>query len=86
MNKPNLLLNPAIRWAVHPADQDRIAYVEGTGAIERGVPKENELLTRPFLVDPQTRQPVPVRVVQVVEMWDTARSAHTLAVVVARAQ
>jgi hypothetical protein len=85
MNEPNLLINPVVRWAVHPADTGRIAYIDGIGGPQK-VPGENEVITRPFLVDPQSRQPVPVRVVQVLQQWDSARSGHTLAVVVAREQ
>jgi hypothetical protein len=85
MDEPDLLINPTVRWAVHPADTGRIAYIDGLGGPQT-IPDENELITRSFLVDPQTRQPIPVRVVQVLRQWDSARNGHTLAVVVAREQ
>lgn len=85
MNEPNVLINPMVRWAVHPADTGRIAYIDGIAGPQK-LPDENEVITRPFLVDPQTRQPVPVRVVQVLKQWDAARRGHNLAVLVAREQ
>lgn len=85
MDEPNLLINPMVRWAVHPADTGRIAYIDGVAGPQM-LPDENEVITRPFLVDPQTRQPVPVRVMQVLKQWDNGRGGHTLAVVVAREQ
>ena len=75
--------NTAMRWAVHPADQGRILYVDGL-ADGQPLPKENERITRPFLLDPVTRQPVPVRVVQIVEFLQ--QDPPCLAVVVARDQ
>ncbi len=83
--EPNLLINPALKWAVHPADQGRLKFIEGLGGPQK-VPEENELITRPFLVDPMTLQPVPVRVAHVLTLWDSTRNAHTVAVVVARDQ
>jgi hypothetical protein len=84
MNEPTVLINPLVRWAVHPADQGRIAYIDG---LEPGtLPYEDQVITRPFLVDPVSRQPVPVRVVQILRRWEPDRRGHTLAVVVAREQ
>lgn len=80
--KPDLLINPVVRWAVHPADQGTITYIDGM-ADSMPLPKENDLITRPFLVDPQTGRPVPVRVAQILKLWNGQQ--HTLAVVVARA-
>ena len=85
-NRPNLLINPMLRWAVHPADQGRIAYIDGLAGAGVKVPDEDTVVTQPFLVDPQTRQPVQVRVVQVLERWDSQRSGHDICVVVTRAQ
>lgn len=84
MTEPTILINPVVRWAVHPGDQGRIAYVEGL--TPGTLPHEDEVITRPFLVDPVTRQPVPVRVTQILRMWDQAERRHVLAVVVSRDQ
>lgn len=72
-----------VRFAVHPADAGRITYIEGLWD-GHTLPHENEVITRPFLVDPTTKEPVPVRVVQIVEMLQA--EPPTLAVVVTRQQ
>lgn len=54
--EPNLLINPTVKWAVHPGDQGRITYIDGPKPAEK-VPDEGAVITRPFLVDPHTRQP-----------------------------
>ncbi len=81
---PKILIDPVVRWAVHPADQGFIQYLEGDFPGKGTPPKENERITRAFLVDPQTLQPVPVRVTEIRPMWDGKR--HTLAVLVTRDQ
>lgn len=82
--KPTLLIDPMVRWAVHPASVSAIAYIDGLFDPKDKLPQENDLITRPFLVDPKTRQPIPVRVAEVRRMWDGAR--HILAVLVTRDQ
>ncbi len=76
-----MLRNPSVRWAVHPADQGRIKYIEGTWD-GHTLPHVDEVITRPFLVDPETGLPVPVRVAQILEI--PGEQFDTLAVVVAR--
>lgn len=76
--------NTVMRWAVHPADQGRIEYIDGLWEGHNTVPHEGEVITRPFLVDPVSKAEVPVRVVQVVEMLQA--QPPTLAVVVTRDQ
>ncbi len=80
-----VLINPMLRWAIHPADAGRIAYIDGLGGPQK-MPKEDEVITRPFLVDPHTRAPVPVRVAQVLVQWDSTRNGHNVAAVVSREQ
>lgn len=72
-----------VRWAVHPADQGQIDYVDGVFDPTDTLPHEGDVITRPFLRDPHSQQPVPVRVVQIVEMLQ--HTPPTLAVVVTRA-
>lgn len=82
---PNILINPMVRWAIHPGHEGTIEYVAGIGGPQT-LPNENEVITRPFLVDPHSRLPIPVRVSQVLKMWDSGSRQHILAVVVAREQ
>lgn len=76
--KIDMLINPVVRWAVHPADQSRIAYIDGMPPDK--LPDVNSVITRPFLVHPTTRQPVPVRVMEIQTHWDGQR--HILVPVV----
>lgn len=78
-----VLINPVARWAVAPADAGRIEQLPGA-AWPKGMqlPEEDDVLTLDFLVDPQTRRPVPVRVA---EVWVRLRGDHhELAIVVTR--
>lgn len=79
----SLLINPVVKWAVHPSDAGRILYIDGLWNPSHTLPHEGDVITRPFLVDPKTRQPIPVRVVQIQEFLEM--QPHTLAVVVTRA-
>lgn len=78
----SILINPLVAWAVHPVDQGAIQFIEGLQNSSHTLPHEGEVITRPFLVDPQTKTPVPVRVVEIREIFE--KRGHTLAVVVAR--
>lgn len=72
-----------LRWAVHPSDIGKILYVEGKhGEVEKP-PHVDDVVTRPFLIDPESKQPIPVRVVDVVNLFD--RPDPCIAVVVVRA-
>lgn len=79
---PNMLINPVVRWAVHPGHVGTIEQIDGMPPIP--LPEEGAVLTVPFLVDPVSKQPVAIRVVQIQNRWDGQR--HTLVVVVARHQ
>jgi hypothetical protein len=78
--KPDILIDPVVRWAVHPGDAGRIAYIDGVSDPKDTLPQVDQLITRPFLVDPVSQQPVAVRVAAIHRLWDGQR--HTLAVVV----
>ena len=55
-----------VRWAVHTADTGRIEYIDGikdSGTL----PHPDEVITRPFLVHPTSKEPMPVRVVEILE-------------------
>lgn len=70
-----------VRWVMHPSDRGRLTRLEGQWD-EQDVPDEDEVITRPFLVDSGSKQPVPVRVVQRLEWHHTA--TPTFIVVVTR--
>lgn len=77
----NLLINPEVRYAVHPADLGRIEYIDGMAhAWPKTLPKEGERLTVQFLVHPQTREPLPVRIAAIQTLWQ--HDHHVVAVVV----
>jgi len=79
----SILINPLIAWAIHPADQGNIEHIDGLQNASHTLPYEDQIITRPFLVDPKTQQPIPVRVVEIREILETR--GHTLVVVVTRA-
>lgn len=77
--KPTILINPrGVKYAAAFADMHRIEYVEGKWD-GHTLPRENEVITRPFLVDPETKEPIPVRVVEIQN-----RPENILVVVVTR--
>jgi hypothetical protein len=59
--------NTVIRYAVAAGDTGQIAYVDGMHAHWPPLPFEGDTLTVPFLVDPVTRQPVQVQVLEIQE-------------------
>lgn len=71
--------HPAVRWVMHPSDRGRLMTLE-RNCEDDGVPRENEVITRPFIVDSQSRQPVPVRVVQRIEWHHSAAPTFVLVV------
>lgn len=77
----HLIKNIFVGWAIHPNDANTISYIDGLWD-NHTLPAEGEIITRPFLVDPITRQPIPVRVVEIQDHPEM--SPHTLAVVVTR--
>lgn len=81
--KPDLLINPRMKWACPPSEQGRLKFVEGRTDDWPPLPKEGDVLTLPFIQDPLTGQPVAVRVLQIQTLRD--QQGHILAVVVARA-
>ena len=75
---------PSVRWVMHPSERGQLVALEGDWHEESRVPSQDEVLTRPFLVDPGSSEPVPVRVVQRLEWHHSA--APTYVLVVRRAQ
>lgn len=65
-----------IKWQPHPAHQQRIRCVEFT-SMEEDAPNEGDVITRPFLVDRESQQPVPLEASTVVLLrtWEGTRSA-----------
>lgn len=66
---------------MHPADVGTLMKLAEPPE-DQPVPEENQVITRPFLVDSVSLQPVPVRVVQLLE-WHHSR-VPTIVVVVRR--
>jgi hypothetical protein len=72
-----------LRWTVQPAAQERLEYISGVDD-DRPCPKEGAVIIRPFLVDPVTKEEVPVRVVQVLDL--AQEDPPVLAILVTRDQ
>lgn len=71
-----------VRWVIHPSDWGALAVLDVPS--EPGPPPaEDEIVTRPFVVDRRSGQPVPVRVLQRVD-WG-GDGTPTCVVVVTRA-
>jgi len=64
---------------MHPSDRGRLLALDGNWQ-EGGVPRQNEVITRPFIVDSRSMQPVPVRVVQRIEWHHSATPTFVLVV------
>ena len=74
--------NAVLRWTVHPAVQGRLEYISGVD--DQPCPKEGEVITRSFLVDPVSKAAVPVRVIHVLDLWQ--ENPPVLAILVTRDQ
>lgn len=80
---PEVLINPEMRWACVASDIAKLKFIEGMGQHWPTLPKVNEVLRLPFIVSPETLQPVPVVVVEIHKQWGT--TGHVMTVVVAAA-
>ena len=72
-----------VRWVMHVSDRGHLLNL-GEPADCGAIPKQDEVVTRAFLVDADSRVPVPVRVLQRLE-WHHGK-APTLVLVVSREQ
>jgi len=84
--EPEVLVNPVVRWAIAAGDTAPLRYVDGVSGEPVALPYVGDVITHPRFVDPETNQPVPVRVLQIQRSWDPSVPRHTLAVVVTRDQ
>lgn len=83
MSKPKpLQANTVMRYAVDSGAVGSLEYIDGMSKHWPPLPHEGDVLTVPFLVDPKTRQPVPVLVMRIVEMLHM--DPPTIAIVVGR--
>ena len=72
-----------IKWAVHAPHQGSIAFIEGMQEHwPRTRPNVGDVLTLPFIVDPVTREPVEVAVVDLLGWTD--RTPPEVGIVVMR--
>lgn len=67
-----------IKWQPHPDHQQRIRCVQHT-SMEEEAPKEGSTITRPFLVDRESQQPVPLEAANVV-LLDTMAGSRSAVV------
>ena len=67
-----------IKWQPRPAHQLRICCLQHT-SMEEELPKEGETITRPFLVDRDNLQPVPLEAATVV-LLDLGGGTHSAVV------
>lgn len=81
--KPELLINPRMMWACPATEQTRLHFVEGQGKDWPTLPHEGDVLTLPFIQDPVTKNPVPIRVIQIQKRSD--QIGHVMVVAVVRA-
>lgn len=59
------LKNPRFMWGCLPSDQNKLMFLEGMKEHwPKDVPAEGDKLLLPFIVDPSSRKPVEVTVVQ----------------------
>jgi hypothetical protein len=56
-----------VKWAVRPWDDRRILYIDELCDVSSMLPSEGDIISRPFLVDPETLEPVPVRVIEIID-------------------
>ena len=47
-----------VKWAVRPWDDRRILYIDELCDVSSMLPNEGDIISRPFLVDPETLEPV----------------------------
>jgi hypothetical protein len=80
--EPEVLINPMNQWARAVGDVSPVLFVEGVPP--EPLPYVGDVITSPRFLDPQTRQPAPMVVLQIERKWDPARRGHNLVVVVAR--
>lgn len=69
-----LIRDPALRWAIEPAQAGALRYIDGVAGVATRVPEEGEVLTLPFIVDATTGKPVAVRVVRIEYMEEPKRT------------
>lgn len=73
--------NTVMRYAVAAGDTGRIEYLDALAVGNMpALPYIGDTLTVPFMVHPGTRNPIPVRVVDIVEML--SMTPPTIAIVV----
>ncbi|SFN16439.1 hypothetical protein [Nitrosomonas communis] len=59
------MIEPDIKWAVYPWYEDKVVYIRDLCDSSCTLPSEGDLIIRPCLIDPETREPIPVRVVEI---------------------
>lgn len=83
MDKPKILINPVIRWAIEPGHQGSIRYMDDVWLADgpTRIPEVGDVLTKKFMVDPNTGAPCAVRVTQVLYQYLPLQTVVTPVVV-----
>lgn len=68
------LFSPALFWAIEPSHEGSITRVDGIVDITRSPPYVGDVLTLPFMLDPATGLPCPVRVTRIEHREHDGRS------------
>lgn len=85
MESRKVLINPTVRWAIESTHSGSIEYVQQLAPRDGiHVPHEGDVLTVPFMVDPATKQPCPVRVTRIEHLRTS--TGHVVVPVVVRAE
>ena len=74
-----VLTNPIVKWE---SDTGNILYTHGLRGPSHTLPQVGDIITRPFLADPETSKRIPFRVVELQEHLDI--ESHTFVVVLSR--
>jgi hypothetical protein len=59
------MIEPDVKWAVYPWDEGKVVYIEALCDSSYTLPNEGDLIVRPCLVDPATRDPILVCVAEI---------------------
>ncbi len=69
-----VLINPVVRWATEPGHPGTLDFVDGVADGTTTLPYVGDVLTLPFIVNPITRQPCPVRVTRIEYVQEPGRT------------
>lgn len=59
------MIEPDVKWTVYPWYEDKVLYLKDLCDSSCKLPNEGDLIVLPCLIDPETREPILVRVVEI---------------------